>query len=121
MNLLFIDCEVANKCDALPKICQFGYVLLNENFEIISKNNFYINPGENEDFSNIENRKIDLDYKDDNYAFYRKQNTFPYYYEDIISLLTNEDTIILGWSVSNDLFYLVGEIKLRGYIKEIFK
>ena len=37
MNLLFIDCEIANKHNAQPKIAQFGYVLVNDSFQIIKE------------------------------------------------------------------------------------
>ncbi len=53
MNLLFIDCEIANKHNVQPKIAQFGYVLTDASLNIVEENNFFINPGEDEDFSNI--------------------------------------------------------------------
>lgn len=109
MNLIFIDSEVANKNDGLAKICQFGYVIVDEFFNILLKNNIYINPGKNEDFSNIEDRKIDLDYKENNYEYYKRQPIFPNCYDEIIRLLTKEDTYIVGRSISNDLYYLTSE------------
>lgn len=114
MNLLFIDCEVANKHNVEPKICQFGYVLIDESLNIIGEDNFFINPGENEDFSNIAERQIELEHSENDYEFYRQQNQFPYYYEKIKSLLTNKDTQVIGWAISNDLFYISSECKRYG-------
>lgn len=114
MNLLFIDCEVANKHNVEPKICQFGYVLIDESLNIIGEDNFFINPGENEDFSNIAERQIELEHAQNDYEFYRQQNQFPYYYEKIKSLLTNKDTQVIGWAISNDLFYISSECKRYG-------
>lgn len=114
MNYLFIDCEVANKHNAQPKICQFGYVLADMNLEVKEQGNFYINPGENEDFSNIEKRRIKLDYSENDYSFYRTQKDFLFYHDQIVSLLNKEDRMIVGWSVSNDLFYLSSECRRYG-------
>ena len=51
MNLLFIDCEIANKHNVQPKIAQFGYVLVDESLNVIEEDDFFINPGDGEDFS----------------------------------------------------------------------
>lgn len=111
MNLLFIDCEVANKHNIQPKIAQFGYVLVNDSFQIIEEGNFFINPGENEDFSDVVERKIELAHFENDYEFYRKQNKFPYYYEKIKSLLTNPENQVIGWDIKNDLFCISSECK----------
>ena len=85
MNLLFIDCEIANKHNVQPKIAQFGYVLVDESLNVIKDDIFFINPGENEDFSNLVERKIEIDYSENGYEFYKKQNTYLYYLIIIIS------------------------------------
>lgn len=46
MNYLFFDIECANCFEGKAKICEFGYVLINEQFEIIKKELFLINPKE---------------------------------------------------------------------------
>ena len=109
MKIVFVDCEIANKHNLQPKICQFGYVVADDAAGILERGNFYINPGLEEDFSNIEERGIKIDHPEDNYAFYRSQNLFPSFYPRIISLLTSPDAIIAGWAVDNDLFYLKSE------------
>ena len=114
MNLLFIDCEIANKNNLQPKICQFGYSLVDESLNVIEEDNFYINPGENEDFSNIEERKIEIDYQENGYEFYQRQNKFPHYYKKIKSLLTNSNNKVIGWAIDNDLFYISSECRRYG-------
>ena len=44
MRYLFFDCEFANCYEGKEKICEFGYVVVDENFNIVSKNNIIINP-----------------------------------------------------------------------------
>ena len=43
MRILFFDLEYAS-CKNGCKICEFGYVITNEKFEIIERNNLIINP-----------------------------------------------------------------------------
>lgn len=44
MKYLFFDLEDATSKDNICKICEFGYVVTNEKFEIIKKGNLIINP-----------------------------------------------------------------------------
>ena len=44
MKYLFFDIECANCFDGKGKICEFGYVQTDENFSIIEKESFKINP-----------------------------------------------------------------------------
>ena len=50
-----------------------------------------------------------MDYNENNYEYYKKQPIFPNCYDEIVRLLTKEDTYIVGWSISNDLYYLTSE------------
>ena len=65
-------------------------------------------------YCNIAERRIELEHAENDYEFYRQQNQFPYYYEKIKSLLTNKDTQVIGWAISNDLFYISSECKRYG-------
>lgn len=111
MNLLFIDCEIANKHNVQPKIAQFGYVLADESLNVIEEDNFFINPGDGEDFANIIERNLEVDHSENDYEFYRRQNKFPYYYEKIKSLLEDSNNQVIGWAINNDLFYISSECK----------
>lgn len=44
MKYLFFDLEYATSKGRNIKICEFGYVVTNERFEIIKKGNFIIDP-----------------------------------------------------------------------------
>ena len=44
MNILFYDLEFATSKDGMPKICEFGFVLTDEELNIIEKSNYIINP-----------------------------------------------------------------------------
>lgn len=39
MKYLFFDCEFANCFDSKEKICEFGYVMADENFNVLYKDN----------------------------------------------------------------------------------
>lgn len=114
MNLLFINCKVADQQeDRQSKIIQFGYVLTDDALNIIKSDNFYINPGE--DSVSI-NDAIGSDRSDfeKNASFYMKQPLFPNFYKEIVSLLTKENTRVIGWSIVNDLYALSSEFKRYG-------
>ena len=109
MKYLFFDIECSNCFGDNPKICEFGYTIVDENFKLITKNDIPMSPGKN----NHTNR-FDLGvYKRDpkfewayDFDYYFSQPEFPEYYEKIKRLLTDEDTIVLGYSLSNDIHYL---------------
>lgn len=43
MKYLFFDCEFANCFDSKEKICEFGYVMVDENFNVLYKDNLFFN------------------------------------------------------------------------------
>ena len=109
MKYLFFDIECSNCFGDNPKICEFGYTIVDENFKLITKNDIPMSPGKN----NHTNR-FDLGvYKRDpkfewayDFDYYFSQPEFPEYYEKIKRLITDKDTIVLGYSLSNDIHYL---------------
>ena len=44
MNYLFFDLEEASSNRNHFHICEFGYVITNEKYEVLEQNNFIINP-----------------------------------------------------------------------------
>ena len=44
MKYLFFDLEYASQKGGTSKICEFGYVVTDENFNILEKDNLIINP-----------------------------------------------------------------------------
>ena len=109
MKYLFFDIECSNCFGDNPKICEFGYTIVDENFKLITKNDIPMSPGKN----NHTNR-FDLGvYKRDpkfewayDFDYYFSQPEFPEYYEKIKRLITDKDTVVLGYSLSNDIHYL---------------
>lgn len=57
MNYLFYDIECANSFGGTGKICSFGYVLTNENFEVITEDDVLINPNDKWDWYVLKNMR----------------------------------------------------------------
>ena len=101
-KLLFFDCEFATSRGGIEKICELGYVMVNEFFETLYKGNIIINPNikrEEWDYrvvKKILTRKIEV---------YENRLFFPAYYP-IIQKLINEADYILGHTISADVHAL---------------
>lgn len=109
MKYLFFDIECSNCFGKKPKMCEFGYVITNENFKIIKKDDIPMSPGRN----NRANRFDNGVYKRDpsfSWAYECKEyfnfKEFPNHYEFIKNLFEDKDTIIFGYSTTNDIHYL---------------
>lgn len=111
MNLLFFDCKIANFDNTQPKICAFSYLLCDGELDIIKKDTLYINPGKGENFDYIKNNNIPIPNKEYNYYFYRTKHTFDYFYEIIKSLISDTDTLVLGYNLSFQFFIINSECK----------
>ena len=99
MNLLFIDIECAN-CKDGGKLCEFGYVLTNSNFNLISQENILINPMSEFDPYVIKNM---LNFSK---ADYEVSPKFSDVYSKIYSLLTANETLIVGHTVGGDAVHI---------------
>lgn len=98
MKILFFDLEFASSKNGC-KICEFGYVITNENLEIIEKNNLIINPNlANNEWDWRVLRKILTRSKQE----YEERLTFKYYYPKIKEIIYGCD-YILGHSLFNDV------------------
>lgn len=103
MKYLFYDCEGANSFNKVSKICSLGYVLCDEFFNIIAKEDLLINPEDVFDYHLFDNKsKINLHYPKS--AFYSSP-TFKERYEEIKALFTG-NTMVIGFSIINDIKYL---------------
>lgn len=101
MNYLFFDIEAANP--KLRTIATFGYVLTDENFKVIEKDDILMNPDSKYDWYVAENL---LSYSKKTLAANPK---FDQRYEKIKALLENTENIVCGYSIANDLNYINGE------------
>lgn len=107
MNLLFFDLEYATSRGGKPKICEFGYVVTDEGFNIVKRGNFIINPSiEKSEWDWRVVRKI-LTRK---VYEYEKQPDFYSFYNEINNLITSAD-IVLGHSLNGDAKALNYECK----------
>lgn len=101
MNYLFFDIECA---DGSKAICEFGYVLTNEKFEIIKERNLIIDP---ECRFKLRDRSgqddLELTYP---YEYYYMFYPLSEVYETIKTLLTQENILIFGHAVNNDIGFL---------------
>lgn len=100
MKYLFFDIEC---CDG-AHICEFGYVLTNDKFEILDRDFFLINP---EKEFNLTGRKdqrdLQLHFSEEEYY---NSPLFAEYYERIKNLIEAKDQLVIGHAVSNDAGFL---------------
>lgn len=99
MNLLFIDIECAN-CKDGAKLCEFGYVLTDEKFNVKLRENILINPKSSFDPYVIKNM---LNFSK---ADYEKSPIFSQVYQKIYSLLTEKDTLVVGHTIAGDAVHI---------------
>lgn len=110
MRYLVFDLEYATSKGGVSKICEFGYVVTNEKFEIIEKGNFIIDPYINRNewdyrvVRKILTRKI---------WEYEKSPRFDEYYDEISGLIKNAN-YVLGHSLDGDAKALNDDCKRYG-------
>lgn len=104
MSLVFFDIECASVNKTEAKICAFGYVVCDENFNIIKKEDILINPRGKFRLTDRKGDKgIVLPYDYDDFKKYPKfTKVYPY----IKSLLENPENVVCGHSTVNDVKYL---------------
>lgn len=104
MKLVFFDIECAGVHKTYAKICVFGYVTCDENFNIIEKEDILINPRGRFELTDRNGEKgIKLPYE---YEEFKKQPDFPATYPRIKQLLEDKDSFVFGHAVLNDVKYL---------------
>lgn len=109
MNLLFFDIECASVYKTTAKICAFGYVLCDENFNILEKKDVLLNPRGKFHLTDRKGDKgivLPYDYKE-----FAKCPTFKQEYPRIKNLLENPQNAVLGHATLNDVKYLNLETK----------
>lgn len=107
MKYLFFDIECANCFNGQGKICSLGYVLADNNFNIIEQKDILINPDSKFHLRNKSSGEgIELGYEKEEFL---KSPKFDAYYDQIKELLEDKDKIIFGHSVINDINFLLSE------------
>ncbi len=97
---LFFDIESAT--GGFGEICEFGYVVTNEDFDVIEEENILMNP--QCDFSYRVLRKILNKPK----YVYEKNKSFSFYYDKIKNIILSADAVF-GFAVVNDVKYINGD------------
>ncbi len=107
MEYLFFDLEFA---DGKDKICEFGYVITDENFEILERYNFIINPNiSNDDWDLMVLNEILTKPK----MVYETSYNFFDCYPDISDIF-NEVDMVFGHTTYSDVNGLNEELKRYG-------
>lgn len=100
MRYLCFDIEC---CDG-QHICEFGYVLIDENFSVLERDCITINPEHKFKLTGREHESdITLAFPEE---IYFNSPKFDYYYDRIRSLLTLKNCQIIGFSLTNDAGFL---------------
>ena len=104
MNLVFFDIECASVFKYTAKICAFGYVVCDEQFNILEKKDVLVNPkGKFHLTDNRGDRGLVLPYE---YSEFKNYPTFPQVFADIKKLLEDKNNLIFGHATLNDVNYL---------------
>ena len=106
MKYLSFDIEC---CDG-RHICEFGYVVVDEKFNVLERDCITMNPEYKFALTGREHEKdILLSYPEE---IYYNSPTFDYYYTKIKDLLTMPDCKIIGFSLYNDSVFLATACEL---------
>ena len=108
MKYLFFDIECSNCFNGVGKMCEFGYVLCDENLNAIKKDDIPMSPGKGEgNRFHLKGRKnekdLELAYE---YDYYFAQPEFSTFYKQIKRLMEDPDTICFAFSMDNDIPHL---------------
>lgn len=114
MKYLFFDIECSNNFNGRPKMCEFGYVLTDDQFKVLRKDDIPMSPGhychDNKFDMSIHKRDPEFEWAYDP-DYYFSCPEFPFFYETIKNLLKMEDAILFGFAVSNDIWFIDCAIK----------
>lgn len=100
MDYLFFDVECANCFDGTGKLCEFGYVLTDEDFNVKEKESILINPMSRFDPYVIK-KMLNFTERE-----YNSSPKFDFFYDKIIGLITEKNRLVLGHTVGGDAKYV---------------
>ncbi|MBO4320360.1 MAG: hypothetical protein J5857_07815, partial [Treponema sp.] len=102
---IFFDIESSNSIGGDGHICSFGYVICDQNFNVIEKEDIVMNPRSEFEPVLLDPRsKCQLAYSKE---YFLSQPDFSFYYERIKNLLTSPGRKAIGFAVENDIDFLV--------------
>lgn len=103
MDYLFFDIECANCFHGSGKICEFGYVITNENFDIKEKEIFLVNP------NSVFDRFVAKKMLANPIVTYKAAAPYPEIFSKIKRLFDCKNMLIIGHTVDADAGYLNDE------------
>ena len=108
MKYLFFDIECSNCFNGVGKMCEFGYVLTDENFNIMKHGDIPMSPGKGRECRfYLKGRKhekdLELAYE---YDYYFSQPEFPSFYNQIKRMMEDPNTACFAYSMDNDISHL---------------
>ena len=104
-SYLFFDIECANCFDGVGKMCSFGYVVVDQDFNILDEDDVVMNPETEFDWYLFDPKKgCMLAYSKD---YFRMQHNFESFHGGIKKLMEAPDRKIVGFSSSNDVSILL--------------
>lgn len=100
MRYLFFDIECANCFNNKAKICEFGYVITDENFNLIEQECIFINPEAKFD------RRVLKEIVNFPEKKYIQSPVYPEVYEQIKKIITYPEQMIFGCAMDQDTKFL---------------
>lgn len=125
VKYLAFDLEAANGYK-LYSVCSFGYCLADENFNIVKKENIWINPRCKYNLNGTR-KNVGLDLHLDKDVLDNSPD-FPHVYDRIKALLTDPQVIVIGHAVESDVnminktcqHYKLPSINYKFYCSQLF-
>lgn len=103
-SFVFFDCECANTFDGIGKICSLGYVITDDDLNVIESEDVVMNPECEFDWYLFSKKSdIKLAYSKD---YFRAKPNFESYYKEIKKLFTTGNRYIAGFAVHNDVSFV---------------
>lgn len=103
-SFVFFDCECANTFDGIGKICSLGYVITDDELNVIESEDVIMNPECEFDWYLFSKKsEVKLAYSKD---YFRAKPNFESYYKDIKKLFTTGNRYIAGFAVHNDVSFV---------------
>ena len=103
-SFVFFDCECANTFDGVGKICSLGYVICDDDLNVIESEDVVMNPECDFDWYLFSGKGgCKLAYSKD---YFRIKPNFEAYYKAIKKLLTTGQRYIAGFAVGNDVGFV---------------
>ena len=103
-SFVFFDCECANTFEGVGKICSLGYVICDDDLNVIESEDVVMNPECDFDWYLLSGKgDCKLAYSKD---YFRTKPNYEAYYKDIKKLFTTGNRYIAGFAVSNDVGFV---------------